>query len=209
MTASSKASSCARKLAHARITELDLAPALRDTRRRARRSRCSATTASCAMSAQPIAAVAAKDRKTALAAIAAIRIVSERAAVGDRARCRAQAGRARRVRKGQPQEGRQRLRRRRRAGALEGQRPRAVGGVLAQGEEGAELGRRRARGAKSAAGRRHLPHRHAIACLPRAARHRRPLRRRPPDRARLDAGGVPSDGADRQALQARRTTRCA
>jgi uroporphyrinogen-III synthase len=43
-------------------------------------------------------------------------------------------------------EGRQRLRRRRFAGALERQYPRPVGGVLQKAQEGAELGRRRARG---------------------------------------------------------------
>ena len=46
-----------------------------------------------------------------------------------------------------------------------------------------------------------LPDGHAIAYLPRAARHRRALRRRPAHRACLDPGGVAPHGADRQALQ--------
>ena len=77
MTASSKASSCARSW-RTRGSPNSI------SRRRSRcpasplRSRCSATTAWCALSAQPIAAVAAKDRKTALAAIAAIKVDSER-----------------------------------------------------------------------------------------------------------------------------------
>ena len=124
-------------------------------------------------------------------------------AVGDRARRSAQGRCAGRVRKIRAQEGRQRLRRRRLAGALERQYPRTVGGVLQEAEEGAELGRRRARGEQSAAGRGHLPHRHATACLPRAACCGRAFRWRPADRACFDAVGVSCDGADRQALQAR------
>ena len=124
-------------------------------------------------------------------------------AVGDRARRGAQGRRAGRVRKIRAQEGRQRFRRRRFAGALERQYPRTVGGVLQEAEEGAELGRGRARGEQSAAGRGHLPHRHATARLPRAACRGGAFRRRPAHRACLDAGGVSCDGADRQALQAR------
>ncbi len=69
------------------------------------------------------------------------------------------------------------------AGALERQYPRTVGGVLQEAEEGAELGRRCARGEQSAAGRGHLPHRHATARLPRAARRGGAFRRRPAHRA--------------------------
>ena len=90
-----------------------------------------------------------------------------------------------------------------RAGRLERQCPRTVGGVFAEGQEGAELGRGSARAAKSAAGRGDVPHRHAIAYLPGAACRRRAVRRRPAHRACLDAGGVSPHGADRQALQAR------
>jgi xanthine dehydrogenase YagR molybdenum-binding subunit len=90
----------------------------------------------------PIAAVAAKDRKTAIAAIAAIRLTSEAAAIGDRPGRSAQSRRAGGVRKIEPQESRQRLRRRGLAGAVERQRPRAVRGVFAQGKKGAELDRR-------------------------------------------------------------------
>ena len=190
------------QLAHARITELDLAPA---------RAIAGVSAAVSLLGddrmvrfvGDPIAAVAATDRKTALAAIAAIRMTSERAAVGDRAGRRAQTGFARGVREIQPQARRQRFGRHAGAGRLERQRPRTVRGVFAQGQEGAELGRGRARPAQSVAGRGDLPHRHAIAYLPRAACHRRALRRRPADRARLDAVGVSRHGADRQALQAR------
>ena len=85
MTASSKASSCARKLAHAKITELDLAPA------RAMPGVAAAISLlgedrMVRFVGAPIAAVAAKDRKTALAAIAAIKRQQRTAAVGDRAR---------------------------------------------------------------------------------------------------------------------------
>ena len=84
MTASSKASSCARTFAHARIGELDLAPA---------RAMPGVSAAISLLGddrivryvGEPIAAVAAKDRKTALAAIAAIRINERTPAVGDRA----------------------------------------------------------------------------------------------------------------------------
>jgi hypothetical protein len=155
--------------AHARIGELDLAAAR------------AMPGVKCAISllgddrivryvGEPIAAVAASDRKTALAAIAAIKLGSERlpSAIGlDEARKGRCAGGVRKIR---AQEGRQRLRRRRFAGALERQYPRTVGGVLQEAEEGAELGRGRARGEQSAAGRGHLPHRHATARLPRAAR---------------------------------------
>ena len=190
------------QIAHARITELDLAPAL------------AMPGVSAAISllgddrmvrfvGEPIAAVAAKDRKTALAAIAAIKMTSERAAVGDRARCRAQARCARGVRKSQPQESRQRLGRRAGAGAWKGN-VRGPSAAFSQKAKKARSWVAAARDAeKSAAGRRHLPHRHAIAYLPRAACHGRALRRRPPHRACFDAGGVPPDGADRQALQAR------
>jgi xanthine dehydrogenase YagR molybdenum-binding subunit len=75
--------------------------------------------------------------------------------------------------------------------------------VFARGEESAQLGRYRARCAKSAAGRGDLPDRHASPCLPRAACLRRPLRWRSPHRACVDAIGIPFDGADRQTLQAR------
>ena len=128
-------------VAHGRIDGLDLAPAL------------ALPGVSAAVSllgedrmvrfvGDPIAAVAAKDRKTALAAIAAIKFVPAKmpSVIGlDAAR---KAGCARRVRQGEPQARRQRLRRRRRAGAVEGQSARAVGGVLDAGEEGAKLGRR-------------------------------------------------------------------
>ena len=169
----------------------------------ARRSRCSAKTASSALSAQPIAAVAAKDRKTALAAIAAIKISSERlpSVIGlDEARKpdapvvfeKANRKKAGNVSEGggspAPWKGNIRG-----PSAAFSHKPKKVRSWV----EGARAGE------KSAAGRRHLPDRHAIACLPRAACRRRAFRRRPPDRARLDAGGVPSDGADRQALQAR------
>ena len=96
------------QLAHARIAELDLAPA---------RALAGVSAAVSLLGddrivryvGDPIAAVAAKDRKTALAAIAAIRITSETPAVGDRARCRAQDRCAGGVRQIQPQERRQRL----------------------------------------------------------------------------------------------------
>ena len=152
---------------------------------------------------EPIAAVAARDRKTALAAIAAIKFGSERlpSAIGlDDAR-KADAPvvfeKSARKKAGNVSEGA------RFAGRLERQYPRTVGGVLQEAEEGAELGRGRAHGEQSAAGRGHLPHRHATARLPRAARRGGAFRRRPAHRACLDAGGVSCDGADRQALQAR------
>ena len=189
-------------IAHARIGELDLAPA---------RAMPGVSAAVSLLGddrvvrfvGEPIAAVAAKDRKTALAAIAAIKISSERlpSVIGlDEAR-KSDAPvvfeKSNRKKAGNVSEGR------RFAGALEGKHPRTVGGVLAQAQEGAELGRGRARRAKSVAGRGDLPDRHAIACLPGAACDRGALRRRSPDRACLDPGGVPFDGADRQALQAR------
>ena len=124
-------------------------------------------------------------------------------AVGDRAGRRAQTRFTRGVRKIQPQEGGQRLGRHARAGRLERQCPRTIRGVFAEGQKGEELGRGRARAAKSVAGRGDLPHRHAIAYQPGAACHRRALRRRPAHRARFDAVGVSRHGADRQALQAR------
>jgi hypothetical protein len=86
---------------------------------------------------------------------------------------------------------------------MEGKYSRAVRGLFQKAQEGAELARRCARGKQSAAGRGHVPDRHAIARLPRAACGGGAFRRRPAHRARLDAGGVPSDGADRQALQVR------
>ena len=64
-----------------------------------------------------------------------------------------------------------------------------------RGPESASLARRRMRCARSAAGRGDFPDRHATACLPGAACHRRPLRRRSPDRACLDAGRVRTEGA--------------
>ena len=97
----------------------------------------------------PIAAVAAKDRKTALAAIAAIRSSSERlpSVIGLDAARKPDAPvvfeKSTRKKAGNVSEGGGG------AGALERQCPRAVGGVLAEGEEGAELDRRRARGSNN------------------------------------------------------------
>ena len=147
MTASSKASSCARKLAHAQITELDLAPA----------RAISGVGAVISLLAddrmvryvgEPIAAVAAKDRKTALAAIAAIKVDSERlpAVIGLDA---ARKPDAPVVFENPPQEGRQRVGGRRRAGVLERQCPRAVGGVLAEGRKRRAAGSPGAREARN------------------------------------------------------------
>src|SRR5450755_59344 len=83
--------------------------------------------------------------------------VGDRTGRGPKARC------ARRVRKIQPQEGRQRFRRHRLARALETERPWTVFGILAQGKEGARLDGDRARDAKCLARRGNFPHRNAAA----------------------------------------------
>ena len=188
--------------AHARISELDLAPA----RAIARRERCDL--AARRRPHRPLCRRTHRRRRSQGSQDRAGRHRRHQArqrtpAIGDRARRSAQGRCAGRVRKIRAQEGRQRLRRRRFAGALERQYPRPVGGVLQEAEEGAELGRGRARGEQSAAGRGHLPHRHATARLPRAACGGGAFRRRPAHRACFDAVGVSCDGADRQALQAR------
>ena len=156
-------------LAHARIAELDLAPAR------------AIPGVSAAISllgddrivryvGQPIAAVAAKDRRHGHGGHRRHRDHQRTPAVGDRTGRRAQARCAGRVREIQPQESRQRLRRHGGAGvrgtATSAGRPRPS---RTGRKKGAELGRRRARRAKSVAGRGNLPHRHAAACVPRAA----------------------------------------
>ncbi len=94
---------------------------------------------------EPIAAVAAKDRKTALAAIAAIRITSERlpSVIGLDAARKPDAPvvfeKSNRKKAANVSEGAGG------AGAVEAECPRAVGGILAQGQEGAQLDRRGAR----------------------------------------------------------------
>ena len=189
-------------VAHARITDLDLAAA----RAMPGVSAVVSLLGDDGMVryvGDPIAAVAAKDRKTAVAAIAAIKMTSERlpSVIGlDAARkpdspvvfeksSRKKAGN---VSEGTP-----------RAGRLERQCPRTIRGVFAEGQKGEELGRGSARATKSLAGRGNLPHRHAIAYQPGATCHRRAFRRRPAHRACFDAVGVSRHGADRQALQAR------
>src|SRR5436309_11890941 len=59
-------------------------------------------------------------------------------------------------------------------------------GVFQEAETSAELGGRGACSEQSAAGRGHVPDRHAIACLPGAACCRRPFRRRRSHRARSE-----------------------
>ena len=168
-------------IAHGRITELDLAPAL------------AMPGVSAAVSllgddrmvrfvGDPIAAVAAKDRKTALAAIAAIRMTSEPlpSVIGLDAARKPDAPvvfeKASRKKAGNVSEGA------RRAGTVERQYPRTVRGVLAEGEEGAELGRRRAR-------------RDKIRCWSRArsapARNRMPASSRMPPLRASTATGSP------------------
>ncbi len=165
--------------AHARIGELDLAPA---------RAMPGVSAAISLLGddrivrfvGDPIAAVAAKDRKTALAAIAAIKMTSERlpSVIGlDDARkpdAPVVFEKSSRKKAGNVSEGA------RRAGRLERQCPRTIGGVLAEAEEGAELGRGRAR-------------RRTIRCWSKArsapARNRMPASSRmPPSRASTATG---------------------
>ena len=162
MRASSKASSCARSSRTRRITELDLAPA---------RAMPGVSAAISLLGddrmvryvGEPIAAVAAKDRKTALAAIAAITDDKRSlpSVIGLDAARKPDApvvfDKSNRKKAGNVSEGAGG------AGAWNGNVRGPVRGVLAQGKESAELDRRRARGAKSAAGRGDIPHRHAIA----------------------------------------------
>ena len=114
-------------IAHARIAELDLAPALA----------IPGVVAAISLLGddrivryvgQPIAAIAAKDRKTARAAVAAIGITSERAAVGDRTGRRAQAATRRWCSKNRtarkPPTSRKAPRRRRRGSRMSEGRPR-------------------------------------------------------------------------------------
>ena len=132
------------QLAHARITELDLAPA---------RAIAGVSAAISLLGddrvvrfvGDPIAAVAAKDRKTAMAAIAAIRVTSEAlpSVIGLDAARKSDAPvvfeKSDRKKAGNVSEG---------AGgpaALARQCPRAVRGLLDQGEESTELDRHRAR----------------------------------------------------------------
>ena len=130
--------------AHARIGELDLAPA---------RAMPGVSAAISLLGddrivryvGEPIAAVAASGSQDRAGRDRRHQARQRTPAVGDRARRSAQGRCAGRVRKIRAQEGRQRLRRRRFAGALERQYPRTVGGVLQEAEEGAELGRGRAR----------------------------------------------------------------
>ena len=180
-------------LAHARITELDLAPA------RAIAGRQRGDLAARRRPHRPLCRRSHRRRRGEGSQDRAGRHRRHQArqrtpAVGDRARCRAQAPMRRwcsknpaRKKAGNVSEGA------RFAGALERQCPRTVGGVLARRPKKARSWvDGRARGEQSAAGRSDLPHRHAVACLPRAACRRRAFRRRPAHRARLDAGGVSS-----------------
>ncbi len=125
--------------AHARITGIDLAPARAAARRRrrdlaARRRPHGALRrpADRSRRGQGPQDRAGRDRRH--------HHQKRTAAVSDRAGCSAQARRACCVRQGQSQEGRQRFRRRRRAGGLERQYPRSVGGVLAEAEESRAVG---------------------------------------------------------------------
>ena len=114
------------QIAHGKIGELDLAAALAMPGVGAAISLL-AEDRIVRFVGQPIAAVAAKDRKTALAAIAAIKISSERlpAAIGlDEAR---KPNAPVVFEKADRREGRQRLRRRRLAGAVEREYPGTVG----------------------------------------------------------------------------------
>ena len=188
------------ELAHARITELDLAPARAMPGVGAVISLLG-DDSMVRYVGQPIAAVAAKDRKTALAAIGAIRIASERlpSVIGlDAARSpdapivfeKAARKKAGNVSEGAP------------APAPWKGNLRGPSSAFSQKKGKAQSWVAEARAAaQSAAGGRDLSHRHAIACLPRAARHRRPLRRRAADGARLHAKRLPRDGAARQTLQ--------
>ena len=141
--------------AHARFAEIDLAPA---------RAMPGVAAAISLLGddrivryvGEPIAAVAAKDRKTALAALAAIKLTSEKlpAVIGlDNAR-KSDAPivfeKSSRKKAGNVSEG---------GGApapWKGNVRGPSGGLLAQGQEGARLARRRAKGARSVAGRGRL-----------------------------------------------------
>ena len=203
MTASSKASILRSRVAHARIADLDLAPARAmpgvkavDLAARRRQDR-----ALCRRADRRGRGDGPQDRASR----------ARRHQDHDAKRCRrrsASTPRASPMRRscsiGPQEEGRQRLRRdgraRRRGRGTSAARRRPS---RKKPKKARQLGRRRARRARSAAGRRHVPHRHAAAHLPRAACRSGAFRRRRSDGACLDASGVSPQGADRQALQAR------
>ena len=191
------------QIAHGKIAELDLAPALAIPGVKAAVSLLGEDRIVRFVGEQ-IAAVAANDRKTALGAIDAIKVSSERlpSAIGLDAARKPDApvvfDKADRKNAGNVSEG----------GGAPAPWKGNVRGPSAAFSHKAKKARswveRRAPGQRSAAGRRRVPHRHAAAHLPRAACGGRAFRRRPPHRACLDPGGVPPEGADRQTLQARR-----
>ena len=194
--------------AHARIAGLDLAPALAIPGVAAAISLLGDDNIVRYVGA-PIAAVAAKDRKTALAAIAAIRFASERlpSVIGlDAARRAMRRSCSKSPLARTPATSPKAAARRRRGSGTSAARPRPS---RTRRRSAQSLGHCGARNARSVAGRGDIPHRDAVPCMPRAACRCRPLRWRSPHRACLDASGVPFDGADRQTLQARHTTRCA
>ena len=135
--------------AHARITELDLAPA---------RAIAGVQRGDLAARRRPHGALCRRSHRRRRGNRPQDRAGRHRgdpdhqrtAALGDRAGRRAPTRFARGVREGQPQARRQRFGRHARAGRLERQRPRTVRGVFAKGQKGEELGRGSARAAKSA-----------------------------------------------------------
>ena len=189
-------------VAHARIAELDLAPARAHARRR-RGGLAAADDRMVRYVGAPIAAVAATDRKTALEALAAIRSSANDlpAVIGLDAARKADAPIV--FDKAEPQAGRQCLGGRPAGRPLEAAmcaaRPRCSRSRRGKREQ---LDRRGAQGAQSAAGRSHFPRRtQSHACLePHAA-----VARFDGDRLTVHVSTQacsPSDGEDRQALQA-------
>ena len=190
MTGSSKASSCALLPRMLKSLRSILRPRARFPAL-ALRSHCSPTTASCAMSASRLRPSPRKDRRTALAAIAAIKFSSETlpAVIGLDAARKPDApvvfAKADRKKAGNVSEG----------GGAPASWNGNVRGPTAAFSQKASAPRP---GSTEARERRdpllvrsNLPRCDAVACVPRAARHRRPLRRRSPDRACLDPGRVP------------------
>ena len=135
------------QFAHARITELDLAPAraIAGRQRRGLAARRRPHGALCRRSHRRRRGNGSQDR---VGRHRRDQDDQRTTAVGDRAGRRAKTGFARGVRKIQPQEAPAMFRKDAGAGRLERQCPRTVGGVFAEGKEGAELGRGRARRSK-------------------------------------------------------------